>query len=67
MTAFLVFPRSVAVQGKSDDPETAILHIAEQATATASARTFEFCLTRDDLQRLRDDITVVLSKEHIPG
>ena len=67
MTAFLVFARSVSVQGKSDDPEAAILHITEQAGAAGSARTFEFCLTRDDLHRLRDDITVVLSKEHIPG
>ena len=67
MTTFLVFTRSVAVQGKRDDPEAAILRIAEQAKSTAKARTFEFRLTRDDLQRLRDDITIVLSKEHIPG
>lgn len=67
MTTFLVFTRSIAVEGKSDDPEAAILRIAEHAKATTKARTFEFCLTRDDLQRLRDDITVVLSKEHIPG
>jgi hypothetical protein len=38
----------------------------ERAADAADTRIFEICMTRENLQRLRDDITVALSKERIP-
>ena len=67
MTAFLIFPQSVSIQIKSDDPEAATLRVIEQPVEAADARTFEFCMTRVDLQRLREDITTVLTKERLPA
>jgi hypothetical protein len=66
MSEFLVFPQSVTVQTKNDDSEAAILRVTERAVDAVDARIFEFCMTREDLQRLREDITTVLSKEHVP-
>jgi len=67
MSGFLVFPQSVTVQTKNDDSEAAILRVIERAVDAADTRIFEFCITRDDLQRLREDITTALSKGRIPG
>ncbi len=66
MTAFLVFPRSVSVQIKSNDPEAAALLVTEQAADVADARMFELCMSREALQRLKDDITTELSKGRLP-
>ena len=66
MSEFLVFPQSVTVQTKNDDSEAAILRVIERAVDAVDTRIFEFCMTREDLQRLREDITTVLSKEHVP-
>ncbi len=66
MTAFLVFPQSVSVQIKSNDPEAAAFRVVEQAADAADARIFEFCMTGGDLQRLREDITTELSKGQLP-
>lgn len=66
MTVFLVFPQSVTVQIKSDDSEAATLRVIEQAVDTADTRIFEFCMTREDLQRLREDITTTLSEGRLP-
>ena len=66
MSEFLVFPQSVTVQTKNDDSEAAILRVVERALDAVDTRIFEFCMTREDLQRLREDITTVLSKEHVP-
>ncbi len=66
MTAFLVFPQSVTVQIKSDDSETATLRVVERAVDAADCRIFEFCMTREGLQRLREDITTALSKGRLP-
>ena len=66
MSEFLVFPQSVTVQTKDDDSEAAILRVIERAVGAVDTRIFEFCMTREDLQRLREDITTVLSKEHVP-
>ena len=66
MSGFLVFPQSVTVQTKNDDSEAAILRVIERAVDVADTRIFEFCMTREDLQRLREDITTALSKERIP-
>jgi hypothetical protein len=67
MGGFLVFPQSVTVQTKNDDSEAAILRVIERAVDAADTRIFEFCITREDLQRLREDITTALSKGRIPG
>jgi hypothetical protein len=66
MMTLLVFPQSISVQVKSDEPEAATLHITEQTANAADARSYEFCVTRDDLQRLREDITTALSKGQLP-
>jgi len=66
MRGFLVFPQSVTVQTKNDASETAILRVMERAADAADTRIFEICMTRENLQRLRDDITAALSKERIP-
>ena len=66
MSEFLVFPQSVTVQTKNDDSEAAILRVTERAVDAVGTRIFEFCMTREDLQRHREDITTVLSKEHVP-
>lgn len=66
MSEFLVFPQSVTVQTKNDDSEAAILRIVERAVDAVDTRIFEFCMTREDLQRLREDITTALSEEHVP-
>jgi len=66
MSEFLVFPQSVTVQTKNDDSEAAILRVVERAVDAIDTRIFEFCMTREDLQRLREDITTALSKEHVP-
>jgi hypothetical protein len=66
MSEFLVFPQSVTVQTKNDDSEEAILRVVERAVDAVDTRIFEFCMTREDLQRLREDITTALSEEHVP-
>ena len=66
MSEFLVFPQSVTVQTKNDEPEAAILRVVERAADAVDTRIFEFCMTREDLQRLREDITTALSEEHVP-
>lgn len=66
MTAFLVFPQSVSVQIKNNNPEATALLVIEQAADIADARTFEFCMSREALQRLKDDITTELSKGRLP-
>jgi|GEM_PF-1663697 len=66
MSEFLVFPQSVTVQTKNDDSEAAILRVVERALDAVDTRIFEFCMTREDLQRLREDITTALSEEHVP-
>ena len=66
MSEFLVFPQSVTVQTKNDDSEAAILRVVERAVDAVDTRVFEFCMTREDLQRLREDITTALSEEHVP-
>ncbi len=66
MAAFLVFPRSVSVQIKTNDPEAAALLVKEEAADMADARVFEFSMSREALQRLKDDITTELSKERLP-
>jgi len=66
MSEFLVFPQSVTVQTKNDDSEAAILRVVERAIDAVDTRIFEFCMTREDLQRLREDITTALSEEHVP-
>ena len=66
MSEFLVFPQSVTVQTKNDEPEAAILRVVERAVDAVDTRIFEFCMTREDLQRLREDITTALSEEHVP-
>jgi hypothetical protein len=66
MSEFLVFPQSVTVETKNDDSDAAILRVVERAVDAVDTRIFEFCMTREDLQRLREDITTALSKEHVP-
>ena len=66
MSEFLVFPQSVTVQTKNDDSDAAILRVVERAVDAVDTRIFEFCMTREDLQRLREDITTALSEEHVP-
>ncbi len=67
MSGFIIFPQSVTVQTKNNDSEAAILRVViERAVDAADARIFEFCITREDLQRLREDTTTALSKERIP-
>ncbi len=66
MTVFLVFPQSVTVHVKSDDSEAATLRVMEQAVEDADARLFEFCMTREELQRLLQDITKALSEGRLP-
>ena len=66
MSEFLVFPQSVTVQTKNDDSEAAILRVVERAVDAVDTRIFEFSMTREDLQRLREDITTALSEEHVP-
>ena len=66
MAAFLVFPQSVSVQIKSNSPETATLLVKEQGAHIADARMFEFRLSREALQQLKDDITSELSKGRLP-
>ncbi len=66
MSGFIIFPQSVTVQTKNNDSEAAILRVIERAVDAADTRIFEFCMTREDLQRLREDITTALSKERIP-
>ena len=66
MRGFLVFPQSVTVQIKDDASEAAILRVTERAVDGADSRIFEFCMTRADLQRLREDITAALLKGRIP-
>lgn len=65
MRGFLVFPQSVTVQTKNDS-EAAILRVTERAVDAADTRIFEFCMTREDLQRLREDITAALLNGRIP-
>ena len=67
MTAFLVFPQTISVQINSSNPEAATLVVVEKAAEAADARQFEFQLTRQDLQELRESITTELSKEQLPG
>ena len=66
MSEFLVFPQSVTVETKNDDSDAAILRVVERAVDAVDTRIFEFCMTREDLQRLREDITTALSEEHVP-
>ena len=66
MTAFLVFPQSISVQINSSNPEAATLVVVEKAAEAADARQFEFHMTRQDLQELRESITTELSKEQLP-
>lgn len=66
MSGFLIFPQSVTVQTKSDDSEAAILRVVERAVDAVDTRIFEFCMKREDLQQLREDITAALSIGHIP-
>ena len=66
MRQFLVFPQSVTVQTKNDDSEAAILRVIERAVDAADTRIFEICMTREDLQRLREDITTALLQGRIP-
>lgn len=66
MTSFLVFPRSISVQIKSNNQEAAALLVTEQAPDSGDARTFEFRMTRGALQQLRDDIVTELSKGRLP-
>jgi len=66
MSGFVVFPQSVTVQTKNDDSEAAILRVIERAVEAADTRIFEFCMTRENLQRLREDITIALSKGRVP-
>ena len=66
MSGILVFPHAVTVQTKDDDSEAAILRVIERAVDAADNRIFEFCLTREDLQRLREDITTALSRGRVP-
>jgi len=66
MTAFLVFPQSVSVQIKGSNPEVAALLVIERSANPADTRKFEFCMTRGELQQLRDDIATELSKERLP-
>jgi hypothetical protein len=67
MTAFLVFPQSISVQIKSNNPEAAALLVTEQAADVAEARMFEFCMSREALQRLKDDITIEYRKDGFPN
>jgi hypothetical protein len=66
MTSFLVFPQSVSVQIKSNNPEAAALLVIERAANPADTRMFEFRMTRGELQKLRDDIATELSKGRLP-
>ncbi len=66
MRGFLVFPQSVTVQMKDDDSEAAILRVIERTVDAADTRMFEFCMTREDLQQLREDITIALLKGRTP-
>jgi len=66
MSGFVLFPQSVTVQTKNDDSEAAILRVIERAVDAADTRIFEFCMTRENLQRLREDITIALSKGRVP-
>jgi len=66
MSGFVVFPQSVTVQTKNDDSEAAILRVIERAVDAADTRIFEFCMTRENLQRLREDITIALSEGRVP-
>jgi len=66
MTSFLVFPQSVSVQIKSNNPEAAALLVIERAANPADTRMFEFRMTRGELQQLRDDIVTELSKGRLP-
>jgi len=66
MMRFLVFPQSVTVQIKNDDSEAAILRVIERAVDAADTRIFEICMTREDLERLRGDITTALLEGRIP-
>jgi hypothetical protein len=66
MTSFLIFPQSVSVQIKSNNPEAAALLVVERAANPADTRMFEFRMTREELQQLRDDIAAALSKGRLP-
>ncbi len=66
MSGFLIFPQSVTVQTKNDNSEAAILRVVERAVDAVDTRIFEFCMKREDLQQLREDITAALSIGHIP-
>ena len=66
MSGFLIFPQWVTVQTKSDNSEAAILRVVERAVDAVDTRIFEFCMKREDLQQLREDITAALSIGHIP-
>jgi hypothetical protein len=66
MSGFLIFPQSVTVQTKNDDSEATIIQIIERAVDAVDTRIFEFCMKREDLQQLREDITAALSKGHLP-
>jgi hypothetical protein len=66
MTSILVFPQSVSVQIESTDPEAVALRVIERATNHADTRMFEFRMTRGELLQIRDDITTLLSQEHLP-
>ena len=66
MNGFLIFPQSVTVQTKNDDSETAIIRIVERTVNSVDTRIFEFCMKREDLYQLREDITATLSKGHVP-
>ena len=66
MSGFLIFPQSVTVQTKNDDSDAAILRVIERAVDVVETRIFEFCMKREDLQQLREDITAALSKGHVP-
>jgi hypothetical protein len=66
MTSFLIFPQSVSIQIKSNNPEAAVLLVVERAANPADTRMFEFRMTREELQQLRDDIAAALSKGRLP-
>lgn len=66
MTSFLVFPKSISVQVKSNNSEAAALLVIERAADAADTRIFELRMTRGTLQQLRDDIATELSKGRLP-
>lgn len=67
MAAFLIYPQSVSVHIKGDNSNAATLRVIERPVDAADARTFEFCMTCEDLQQLREDIATVLMRDRLPG